>query len=78
MSIFNTNSVPEPPAHPTGNPQSAAVIGLGRFGLSMATELEASGVEVLGIDCNPEVVQRASALIRHVVRADATLSLIHI
>ncbi|SQC01672.1 potassium channel family protein [Mobiluncus curtisii] len=72
MSIFNTNSVPEPPAHPTGNPQSAVVIGLGRFGLSMATELEASGVEVLGIDCNPEVVQRASALIRHVVRADAT------
>lgn len=72
MNMFNQKSSPQSPAHEAGNPQSAVVIGLGRFGLSMATELEASGVEVLGIDCNAEVVQRASALIRHVVRADAT------
>ncbi len=72
MNMFNRNSTPNSPTHQAGNPQSAVVIGLGRFGLSMATELEASGVEVLGIDCNPEVVQRASALLRHVVRADAT------
>lgn len=35
-----------------------AVIGLGRFGVSLATELIAQGVDVLGIDSDPALVQR--------------------
>lgn len=70
--MFNKNSDSLFVAEKVKNPQSAVVIGLGRFGLSMAMELEASGVDVLAIDRNPEVVQRASGLIRHVVKADGT------
>lgn len=51
---------------------SVAVIGLGRFGLAMARELQASGVDVLAIDKDAEVVQHAAGNLRHVVRADAT------
>lgn len=49
-----------------------AVIGLGRFGVAMAEELTASGVEVLAIDTDPDVVQQYDGQFAHVVRADAS------
>ncbi|SLK13910.1 potassium channel family protein [Arthrobacter sp. P2b] len=51
---------------------SVAVIGLGRFGGSLALELEAQGTDVLGIDSNEEIVQSYNGLLTHVVRADST------
>lgn len=49
-----------------------AVIGLGRFGKSLALELMAEGVEVLGIDGDPKVVQSLAGRLTHVVEADST------
>jgi trk system potassium uptake protein TrkA len=49
-----------------------AVLGLGRFGTSLALELESQGTEVLGIDGNAETVQRLSGELTHVVEADTT------
>ncbi|WP_174776164.1 MULTISPECIES: TrkA family potassium uptake protein [unclassified Cryobacterium] len=51
---------------------SVVVIGLGRFGSSLALELMASGTEVLGIDGDEEIVQAHNRLLTHVVRADST------
>lgn len=51
---------------------SVVVIGLGRFGSSLALELEASGTEVLGIDADERIVQAFSGRLTHVVRADST------
>lgn len=48
------------------------VIGLGRFGAALARELERDGVEVLGIDSDPEVVREFAGEITHVVHADST------
>ncbi|PZE21647.1 potassium channel family protein [Paenibacillus xerothermodurans] len=49
-----------------------AVIGLGRFGSSVAQELVQLGHEVLGIDRNESVVNDMSELLTHVVAADAS------
>ncbi|MGZ8742418.1 MAG: potassium channel family protein [Nocardioides sp.] len=49
-----------------------AVIGLGRFGKSIALELVKEGVEVLGIDGDPKVVQSLAGRLTHVVEADST------
>ncbi|MGZ5417138.1 MAG: potassium channel family protein [Nocardioides sp.] len=49
-----------------------AVIGLGRFGKSLALELVKEGVEVLGIDGDPKVVQSLAGRLTHVVEADST------
>ena len=51
---------------------SVAVIGLGRFGRSLALELMANGTEVLGIDASEEIVQSLNAQLTHVVQADTT------
>jgi trk system potassium uptake protein TrkA len=48
------------------------VIGLGRFGESIARELMAAGVDVLAIDRDEQNVQRLSGLVTHVVEADST------
>ena len=48
-----------------------AVIGLGRFGLALATELHRRGHEVLGVDRSPQVVQDASDVLTHAVTADS-------
>lgn len=52
--------------------QQVAVIGLGRFGSAVATELVRLGHEVLGIDTNMDTVQSLSAALSHVVQAEAT------
>ncbi|MFN8044901.1 MAG: TrkA family potassium uptake protein [Dermatophilaceae bacterium] len=48
------------------------VIGLGRFGKSLALELESDGVEVLGIDRDERLVQSMAGRLTHVVAADST------
>jgi trk system potassium uptake protein TrkA len=48
------------------------VIGLGRFGSSLALELMASGTEVLGIDLDEDLVQSHNGDLTQVVRADST------
>lgn len=49
-----------------------AVIGLGRFGSSLAEELLKLGHEVLGIDMDEEAVEEMSDKLTHVVVADST------
>lgn len=48
------------------------VIGLGRFGSSIAKTLYSLGHEVLAIDVDEEVVQDISDYVTHAVQADAT------
>lgn len=52
--------------------QQVVVIGLGRFGSALAVELASRGTEVLAIDSRPNVVQRLSGRLSHVVTADST------
>lgn len=51
---------------------SVAVIGLGRFGRSLALELMANGTEVLGMDKDEDLVQSLNGRLTQVVRADST------
>ncbi|MBB4930121.1 trk system potassium uptake protein TrkA [Lipingzhangella halophila] len=48
------------------------VIGLGRFGSSLALELVKHGWEVLGMDSTPRLVQAYADALTHTVVADAT------
>jgi len=48
------------------------VIGLGRFGGSVAKNLTSMGHEVIGIDSDPKVVQSFSEILSHVVATDTT------
>lgn len=52
--------------------QQYAVIGLGRFGSSVAQKLFEAGQEVLGIDNSEENVENALPFVTHAVVADAT------
>jgi trk system potassium uptake protein len=52
--------------------EPVVVIGLGRFGTALALELVEGGTEVLGVDSDPEVVQRLSGRLGQVVVADST------
>ena len=49
-----------------------AVIGLGRFGSSLALELVRQGFEVLGVDRNEDVVEDMQDQLTHTVVADST------
>lgn len=51
---------------------SVIVIGLGRFGASVARSLVASGHDVLALDADEETVQALAAELPHVVKADST------
>ena len=48
------------------------VLGLGRFGASLALELVRRGSEVLGLDSNPVLVQRYADDLTHAAVADTT------
>jgi trk system potassium uptake protein len=52
--------------------EPVAVIGLGRFGTALARELARGGTEVLAVDSRPDLVQRLSGQLGHVVVADST------
>ena len=47
------------------------VIGLGRFGVAVATELSALGHEVLALDGAEENVQKVADTVTHAVTGDA-------
>lgn len=49
-----------------------AVIGLGRFGVSVATTLAQAGYEVMAVDSDEEKIQEISAQVTHAVQADVT------
>jgi trk system potassium uptake protein TrkA len=51
---------------------SVVVLGLGRFGSSLAQELMRVGVEVLGVDNDAKIVQHHSSKLTRVVQADTT------
>ena len=51
---------------------NVAVIGLGRFGSSLALELVKGGHQVLGIDYDDKIVQSLAGELTHVVSADTT------
>lgn len=48
------------------------VLGLGRFGKSLALELMGQGTEVLGIDASESVVQKVANRLTHAAVADTT------
>ena len=52
--------------------KTIAVIGLGQFGGTVAKMLASMDHEVLGVDIDPEVVQRISPFITHAIVADTT------
>jgi trk system potassium uptake protein len=52
--------------------QQFAVIGLGRFGTSVAQKLYDAGQEVMGIEINEERVEDADLIVTHAVKADTT------
>lgn len=56
--------------HPSAN--SVVVLGLGRFGMAVAGSLVRLGHDVLGIDENPDTVQRCADAFTHVAQADGT------
>ncbi len=48
------------------------IIGLGKFGFSLAAALTDLGHDVVGVDCNEENVRRAQDTLAQVYQADAT------
>ena len=52
--------------------ESVVVVGLGRFGLSVAQTLAEHGHEVLGLDTDMRQVERAAEYITQAVQADGT------
>lgn len=53
-------------------PNVVAVLGLGRFGRSLALELMSQGGEVLGVDASDSVIQKVASRLTHTVVADTT------
>lgn len=56
----------------TPSTSGVVVIGLGRFGKSLALELMEEGTEVLAIDADRKIVQALAGRLTHVVEADST------
>jgi trk system potassium uptake protein len=48
------------------------VVGLGRFGGAVARRLASMGTEVLGVDCDPDLVQAHAEYLTKVVEADGS------
>ena len=61
-----------PSSKPNGSPERVTVIGLGRFGTSVAKALSELGYEVMAIDTNQRVVQEASEFVTLAVQGDGT------
>ncbi|MEW6522599.1 MAG: TrkA family potassium uptake protein [Bacillota bacterium] len=53
-------------------PKDVAIIGLGRFGTSLAKTLQQMGANVMGIDLHEERVNGLANVLTQVVQADAT------
>ena len=54
------------------NSDPVLVVGLGRFGSSVAYELQEHGREVLAVDTDRDLVAKAAAVLTLAVEADAT------
>ena len=52
--------------------KSAAVLGLGQFGISLALEFMEQNVQVLAADINPSTVERLASKVTYAVTADLT------
>ncbi len=52
--------------------EQVIVVGLGRFGIAVARELEALGHEVLAVDRNEQVINDIAPEVTHAVQLDAT------
>ncbi|HIE85094.1 MAG TPA: TrkA family potassium uptake protein [Dehalococcoidia bacterium] len=52
--------------------QKIAVLGLGRFGSTLARDLQAMGHEVIGIDHNSNTIKSLSAELFHIAEAEAS------
>ncbi len=61
-----------PMTKPSGSPERVTVIGLGRFGTSVAKSLSELGYEVMAIDLDPRKVQAASEYVTLAVEGDGT------
>lgn len=61
-----------PGAKHTGVPERVTVIGLGRFGTSVARTLNDLGYEVLAIDVNQRTIQAASEFVTLAAQGDGT------
>lgn len=66
MSTFN------PATHDSADRSGVLIVGLGRFGESLARGLIEQGIEVLAVDFDEDIVQRLSGDLSNVVQADAT------
>lgn len=60
------------PVQPPRPGEQVLVLGLGRFGAAVGAELVRLGMEVLGVDSDPKVVQRSASLLTYVVEGDVT------
>ncbi|MBV7316639.1 TrkA family potassium uptake protein [Shewanella sp. NIFS-20-20] len=54
------------------NNKQFAIIGLGRFGIALCTELVEHGAQVLAIDIKEELVEKVADLVNQAVIADCT------
>ena len=52
--------------------QQVAVLGIGRFGATVAQELTSIGYEVLAVDRNERVIREIAESVSHAVQADVT------
>ena len=52
--------------------QRVAIVGLGRFGMALARQLGGTGVEVIAVDRNPQLVNDVKDHVDLAVRLDAT------
>ncbi len=52
------------------NSKTVAVLGLGKFGRSVAEELSKTGVEVVAVDMDEDRVREVSGYVTHAVQAD--------
>ncbi len=59
-------------SHDRNGPSRVAVLGLGRFGASLALELVRRGTEVLALDSDPLLVQEYAEQLTHAAVADTT------
>jgi trk system potassium uptake protein TrkA len=70
--LTENQPIARPPDEKPGSP--VLVVGLGRFGSAIAQTLTSLGHEVLGVDCDEEVVQAHADVLTHVVAANCANS----
>jgi Kef-type K+ transport system membrane component KefB len=74
LGVFERKGTPSEPADAGGDKggHEVVIFGLGRFGTAIALRLQRDGVNVLGVDFNPQAVRRWKALGLAAEYGDAT------